>query len=505
MMNYFLSLTGKSDPVVVMLPTAVGDSDGAIARWYDKMNDFPCRPRHLKLFSDSKRMSNLEDKLLSADAIWVHGGNTMNMLAIWKAHGIDKVLKKAYDRGIVLGGESAGMICWYEQGITDSRPERLTGLECLGFLKGSACPHYRFEPNRKPTYHKLILSGEVKDGIACDDFAGLVYENEQLARVISSSPKITAYHVRRQDGKIVEEALKPIALQGDKSKPAAAPEPVVVDIWPGKPVDDVGIEVKEYFRDLIVNGKPYQVDGKPTKWLTNVTKPTLTIYRPDKAKDTGTAVLIAPGGGYHNLGWDVEGEEIAAWLNAIGVTGIILKYRCPRRPGDVKGVPPAGPLKDAQRAVSLVRSKAKDWGIDPKKIGMVGFSAGGHLVGSTCTNFEKRTYAALDEIDQISCRPDFGIMLYSGYFKVEDGLTPTVKTPKDCPPMFFVHATDDTISDAEHSVTFYLALKRAKIHAEMQIFDKGGHGFGVRPGSPCHGWTRTCVDWMRGHGFLAAR
>jgi acetyl esterase/lipase len=287
------------------------------------------------------------------------------------------------------------------------------------------------------------------------------------------------------------------------ASPTFAAEPLVVDVWPGKPAGDDSAKIgEEKFFQLMVKGKPYEVDGKPTKWLTNVTKPTLTIYKPAKDKDTGVAMLICPGGGYHNLGWDVEGTEIAEWLNSIGMTGIILKYRCPRRPDDEKGVPPAGPLKDAQRAISLTRSKAKDWGINPNKIGMVGFSAGGHLVGSTCTNFEKRTYEPIDDIDKQSCRPDFGVMCYSGYFKVDDGLSPTVKTPKDTPPLFFVHATDDTISDVEHSVTFYLALKRAKIDAEMQIFASGGHGFGVRPGSPCHGWTRTCQDWLKTRGIL---
>jgi peptidase E/acetyl esterase/lipase len=493
--KYMLALTGKKDPVIVLLPTAGGDSDRSIVQWYDVMSPLGCRPRHLRLFSDSYKMTNLEERLLSADAIFVGGGNTMNMLAVWKAHGIDKILRKAWERGILLAGESAGMICWFEQGITDSRADKLSPLECLGFLKGSACPHFMYETKRRPAYTKMLLAGEVKDGFACDDGAALLFEGDQLARVVSIYPEPKAYRLRRQGDGVAEEPIKAELLTG-------TPKPMIVDIWPGKPADDVGIKGDEYFRDLIVNGKPYQVDGKPTKWLTNVTKPTLTIYRPEKAKDTGTAVLIAPGGGYHNLGWDVEGEEIAAWLNSIGVTGIILKYRCPRRPGDEKGVPPAGPLKDAQRAISVVRSKAADWGIDPKRIGMVGFSAGGHLVGSTCTNFEKRTYGAIDAIDQVSCRPDFGIMCYSGYFKVGDGLTPTVKTPKDCPPLFFVHATDDAISDAEHSVAFYLALKRAKINTEMQLFEHGGHGFGVRPGSPCHGWTRTCVDWMRGHGFL---
>src|SRR5437660_5449528 len=244
--------------------------------------------------------------------------------------------------------------------------------------------------------------------------------------------------------------------------PARAQKPQVLDVWPGKPAGDVGIAGEEKVFQLMVGGKPYQVDGKPTQWLTNVTRPTLTVYRPTKDSDTGAALLIAPGGGYHNLGWDVEGTEIADWLGSIGVTGIILKYRCPRRPGDVKNVPPIGPLKDAQRALSLVRSRANEWGIDPKRIGMVGFSAGGQLVGATCTNFEKRAYEPIDAVDKVSCRPDFGIMCYSGYFKDKETgiLSATVKTPKDAPPLFFVHATDDPISDAEHSVTFYRALKR---------------------------------------------
>jgi acetyl esterase/lipase len=275
-------------------------------------------------------------------------------------------------------------------------------------------------------------------------------------------------------------------------------EPLVIDVWPGKPADDAGITGEEKFIDI------KQAPG--IKWLTNVTRPTLTVYRPAKEKDVATAVLIAPGGGYHNLAWDREGTEVALWLNSLGVTGILLKYRCPRRPGDVQGEPPAGPLKDAQRAVSLVRSKAKEWGIDPKRIGMIGFSAGGHLVGSTATNFDKRSYAPVDAVDQVSCRPDFGIMAYSGYFKRKDGsLSPTVRTPADTPPLFFVHASDDKVSEVENSVAFFLALKRAGIDAEMHIYASGGHGFGVRQDDgPCAGWTRTCADWLRNYGFLKA-
>jgi acetyl esterase/lipase len=282
---------------------------------------------------------------------------------------------------------------------------------------------------------------------------------------------------------------------------AAADKPLVLDVWPGKvPGDDAGKIGEEKFIELKINGKPYEVAGKPTKWLTNVTKPTLTVYRPAKDKDTGVAILICPGGGYHNLAWDVEGEEVAAWLNSIGVTGIILKYRCPRRPGDAKGEPPLGPLQDAQRAVSLVRSKTREWGIDPKKIGMIGFSAGGHLVGATATNFDKRTYEPIDDVDKVRCRPDFAIMLYSGYFKVKDKdeLSPTIRVAADTPPLFFVHASDDPISEVDHSVIAYLALKRAGVSAELHVYASGGHGFGVRKvDHPCATWTERCVDWLR--------
>ena len=190
--------------------------------------------------------------------------------------------------------------------------------------------------------------------------------------------------------------------------PAFAAEPLVVDLWPGKTPGDVGIKGQETSR---IHQSPLV---GPTKLITNVTKPTLTIYQPARDKNTGTAMVICPGGGYWDLYWELEGEEVAAWLNSVGMTGIILKYRCPRRPGDVRGEPPLGPQLDAQRAVSLVRSRAAEWGIDPKRIGMVGFSAGGHLALATATGFAKRTYEPIDAIDQVSCRPDFAVAVLFG-------------------------------------------------------------------------------------------
>jgi acetyl esterase/lipase len=286
----------------------------------------------------------------------------------------------------------------------------------------------------------------------------------------------------------------------------AANKPLVIALWPGKvPGDDAAKIGEEKFFEMQRNGKPYEVAGRPAKWLTNVTKPTLTIYRPAKDKDTGVAMLICPGGGYHNLLWDVHGEEVAEWLNSIGVTGIILKYRVPRRPGEDKRQPAPGPLKDAQRAVSLVRSQAKDWGLDPKRIGMVGFSAGGHLVAATATNFDKRAYEPIDDIDKVNCRPDFGVMLYSGYLKLtdKDELAPDLRVSAQTPPIMLVHASDDPVSHVDNSVVMYLALKRAGVSTEMHLYATGGHPFGVRKRDlPCSTWTERCADWLRNEKIL---
>jgi len=279
--------------------------------------------------------------------------------------------------------------------------------------------------------------------------------------------------------------------------------PLVVDLWPGKTPGDVGINGQEKSRI-----HPSPLVG-PTKLITNVTKPTLTIYQPAQDKNTGTAMLICPGGGYWDLYWELEGEEVAAWLNSIGVTGIILKYRVPRRPGDVRGEPPLGPLLDAQRAVSLVRSRATEWGIDPKRIGMVGFSAGGHLALATATNFGQRKYEAIDAIDEVSCRPDFAILCYSGYLKAKDKdeISPGLHIPANTPPILLTHANDDSEkvggSNAEHSAFMYIALKRAGVPVELHIYASGNHDFGVRQDEKLpSSWPQLCVNWLRSLDLL---
>jgi len=284
-----------------------------------------------------------------------------------------------------------------------------------------------------------------------------------------------------------------------------AAEPLVVNVWPGTAPEESGNIGKEMIRmSPKLDHKQVEVT-EPTRLITNVTKPTITIYRPPTDKNTGTAVLICPGGGYWDLYWQLEGEEVAAWLNSIGVTGIILKYRVPRRPDEPKGAPARRPLQDAQRAVSLVRSRAKEWDIQPQQIGIVGFSAGGHLAIATATSFERRTYEPLDDVDKISCRPDFAIGVYSGYLKAKDKdkIAAGLHIPARTPPIFLAHGGADIISPPEHSVLMYLALKKAGVPADLHVYATAAHDFGVRPSeNPCSTWTQACATWLRHQGFL---
>jgi acetyl esterase/lipase len=278
-------------------------------------------------------------------------------------------------------------------------------------------------------------------------------------------------------------------------------EPMVMELWPGAVPGDVGIDGQEYGRihDSKLVGK--------TLLITNVTRPSVKVYLPPAGTNTGTAMLICPGGGYHDLFWQLEGEEVVAWLNAHGIAGIILKYRCPRRPGDVQGVPPLGPLRDAQRAVSLVRSNAAEWGIDPRRIGMIGFSAGGHLALATATSFRERRYEPIDAIDAVSCRPDFAVPCYSGYLKADnhDQIAPGLRIPPDTPPIFLAHTSDDSVAEVAHSVIMYLALHRAGVPTELHVYVTGEHDFGVRQNDKLpSSWPQLCLNWLRSRDLLPA-
>jgi acetyl esterase/lipase len=216
-------------------------------------------------------------------------------------------------------------------------------------------------------------------------------------------------------------------------------------------------------------------------------------------------VIVAPGGGYHILAEDLEGEEVADWLTRIGVTAVLLEYRVPRRPDQPKTEPPAGALQDAQRAVGLVRARASEWGVDPSRIGMLGFSAGGHLTAWASSNWEKRSYEPRDASDDMSCRPDFAVLIYPGYLQKSGRSTdlhPTIVVTPKSPPTFLAHAADDPVSH-ENSVLYHMAMRRAGVPSELHIYGSGGHGFGLRASSnPCSTWPARCEEWMKSRGLL---
>lgn len=240
--------------------------------------------------------------------------------------------------------------------------------------------------------------------------------------------------------------------------------------------------------------------AKPVQRLSNVTNPTISLYQPPADKATGAAVLVCPGGGYNILAMDLEGTEVADWLNSIGVTAILLKYRVPRRKNQPKH---QAPLQDAQRAMSLVRAHAEQWGIDAQRIGILGFSAGGHLSAATSTNFDRRHYEAIDDHDKLSSRPDFMVLIYPAYLLNGTVLADEIRVNKKTPPTFLVHAGNDGIS-AENSARFYLSLKQAGVAGELHIYASGGHGFGLRPTAfACSSWPKRCEAWLRTRGLLA--
>src|SRR5689334_3181992 len=208
--RYMAQLTGKPRPKLLYLPTASADSPQGSISWFRNCAPVDCEPSVQESFIASTRQDRGWDEvLLSVDGIVASGGNTLNQQAIWKAQGIDTVLRQAWDRGIVLGGASAGSLCWFEEGTTDSRPKELTTVQCLGFLKGSHSPHYDGEADRRPTYHRLIGSGQMKPGYACDNDAGIYFEDNQVKRVVSTRAGAKVYYVSVVGGQVTEKVLEP--------------------------------------------------------------------------------------------------------------------------------------------------------------------------------------------------------------------------------------------------------------------------------------------------------
>jgi acetyl esterase/lipase len=281
---------------------------------------------------------------------------------------------------------------------------------------------------------------------------------------------------------------------------SAAESASVIPLWSGTAPGEKGGVGEEHDTTKPSDGL---IQGKPVIRLGNVSKPTISIYRPPKALDTGAAVVVCPGGGYYILAMDLEGTEICEWLNSIGVTGVLLKYRVPLRAGQEKTALAA--FQDAQRALSLVRTRAGQWGIDTNRIGVLGFSAGGHLAAALSNKYDQRSYPLADAADQTSCRPDFTILIYPAY------LTPKEQTDKvaaeqsissNTPPAFLVMAEDDPVH-VENVICYSLALHKAKVPFELHVYPNGGHGYGLRSSQALvTSWPARAADWMRSRGLL---
>lgn len=277
-------------------------------------------------------------------------------------------------------------------------------------------------------------------------------------------------------------------------KPAWQPAPghVTIPLWQqGAP----GAQPNPAPEVDTTTAKDNLIAGRPLIRLGNVSTPTLTLYSP-KSKNTGVAVVVFPGGAYRILAIDLEGTEVCDWLNSAGLTCVLVKYR----------VPDSGPypkssvaLQDAQRAVGIVRSHAIEWHIDPNRIGVLGFSAGAHLAVALSTHFDQRLYEAIDAADQLSCRPNFAVIVYPGYLALAEqnfAPNPDIHVTDKTPPSFIVQAEDDT-AHVENATVYFLALKNAKVPAELHIYAQGGHGYGLRRTAlPVTTWPQSVMTWL---------
>ena len=277
-------------------------------------------------------------------------------------------------------------------------------------------------------------------------------------------------------------------------------------IWPGAAPDAQPADGPEIAGPVVDEaGNNRLVGGAPWVYVARVSQPTMTVYSP-QGRNTGAAVVVFPGGGYNVLAIDLEGTEVCDWLTSKGITCVLLKYRVPCvKVGPYRDCPTA--LQDAQRTLGLVRFRAAQWQVDPRKIGVLGFSAGGHMVAALSTHFEQRLYPAVDAADKESCRPDFAVALYPGHLAVREknfALNPAINVTARTPPTFLLQAHDDPIDPVQNSLVYYSALTKAGVPAELHVYMKGGHAFGLRPTDlPVTQWPRLVETWLATLGIIA--
>lgn len=317
------------------------------------------------------------------------------------------------------------------------------------------------------------------------------------------------------------------SLYAQKTTWQPSPGHTQIPIWPAAPPDPQPVKGPEYAE---TSGKDFLPAGRPAVGISNITVPTMTVYSPT-GNNTGAAVVVFPGGGYQILAIDLEGSEVCDWLTPIGITCVLLKYRVT----DVGPYPKSGPypespmaLEDAQRTMGLLRLHAAEWHIDPHKIGVLGFSAGGHLSAAISTHFATRLYPAIDAADKESCRPDFAVSIYPGHLSIgaaksdahqgtkkfaapsptaEDGhltLNPEVPVTSRTPPTFLLQAEDDHVDNVDDSLAYYVALRKAGVPVEMHLYAQGGHAFGLRHTKfPITDWPQLVETWLRTIGMTS--
>lgn len=322
--------------------------------------------------------------------------------------------------------------------------------------------------------------------------------NMQTIRFVLTSV-LLAFGVRAAAGQAsapttIKKVSRPMVWQ-------AGPDGKQVPLWP----EGLTIQRPESDKPEEVGNGSRLVAGRPWNWAGNVSRPTMTIYSP-KGRNTGAAMMVLPGGGYEVVAMDLEGTEICDWITKRGVTCIVLKYRVPQvwRHGRVEHAPKVQlPLQDAQRAMGLLRSRASSYAIDPHKIGVIGFSAGGHLAAAV-SNAEKRTYNLVDAADRESSRPDFAILLYPGHLwddtstRTSLKLAPWVEIRPDAPPTLLIHSMNDPTDNVRHSIAYGLALNDVRVPVEMHLYARGGHAFGMRPTSDpiTTEWPGLAEKWL---------
>jgi acetyl esterase/lipase len=297
-------------------------------------------------------------------------------------------------------------------------------------------------------------------------------------------------------------AIAACSLSFAAQQPAWQPAPghLTLPVWPGVAP---GAPANLPAEVDTTTAKDNLIAGRPVVRLGNVSVPTLTVYSP-KGNNTGAAVVVFPGGGYQILAIDLEGTEVCDWLNSAGITCVMVKYRVPGTGPYPKS---SAALQDAQRTLGLVRQHAAEWHIDPHRVGVLGFSAGAHLAAALSTHFDQRLYSPIDAADQLSCRPDFAVIVYPGYLALADknfAPNPDVQPTEKTPPSFIVQAEDDPVH-VENAVVYFMALKSAKVPAELHVYAQGGHGYGLRRTDlPVTTWPQGVETWLRAIKMLPA-